>query len=51
MAAYFLFDNVEVNDPVALARYAGQAGKLVAEHGGRSSPPPSHPRSWRAIPA
>jgi uncharacterized protein (DUF1330 family) len=35
MAAYFLFDNVEVNDPVALARYAEQAAKLVAEHGGR----------------
>jgi uncharacterized protein (DUF1330 family) len=35
MAAYFLFDNVEVNDPAALARYAEQAGKLVAEHGGR----------------
>ena len=35
MAAYFLFDNVEVNDPAALARYAEQAAKLVAEHGGR----------------
>jgi uncharacterized protein (DUF1330 family) len=35
MAAYFLFDNVEVMDPAALARYAEQAGKLVAEHGGR----------------
>jgi uncharacterized protein (DUF1330 family) len=35
MAAYFLFDNVEVKDPAALARYAEQAGKLVAEHGGR----------------
>ncbi len=35
MAAYFLFDNVEVNDPAALARYAEEAAKLVAEHGGR----------------
>jgi len=35
MAAYFLFDNVEVNDPAALKRYFPQAAKLVAEHGGR----------------
>jgi uncharacterized protein (DUF1330 family) len=35
MAAYFLFDNVEVNDPAALARYAEQASTLVAEYGGR----------------
>ena len=35
MAAYFLFDNVEVNDPQALADYFPQAAKLVAEHGGR----------------
>ncbi len=35
MAAYFLFDNVEVRDPAALARYAEQVGKLVAEYGGR----------------
>jgi uncharacterized protein (DUF1330 family) len=35
MAAYFLFDNVEVHDPAALVRYAEQASKLVAEHGGR----------------
>jgi uncharacterized protein (DUF1330 family) len=35
MATYFLFDNVEVHDPDALARYAQQASKLVAEHGGR----------------
>ena len=35
MAAYYLFDNVEVNDPVALAGYAKEAAKIVAEHGGR----------------
>ena len=35
MAAYFIFDNVEVNDPEALARYFPQAAKLVAEHCGR----------------
>jgi len=35
MAAYFLFDNVEVTDAVALAEYFPQAAKLVAEHGGR----------------
>jgi uncharacterized protein (DUF1330 family) len=35
MAAYFLFDNVEVMDRAALGRYAGEASKLVAEHGGR----------------
>jgi uncharacterized protein (DUF1330 family) len=35
MSAYFLFDNVEVRDPVALAGYAKQAAKIVAEHGGR----------------
>lgn len=35
MAAYYLFDNVEVRDPEALARYFPQAAKLVAEHGGR----------------
>ena len=35
MAAYFLFDNVEVSDPEALARYFPQAAKLVSEHGGR----------------
>jgi uncharacterized protein (DUF1330 family) len=35
MAAYYLFDNVEVSDPEALARYFPQAAKLVAEHGGR----------------
>jgi uncharacterized protein (DUF1330 family) len=35
MSAYFLFDNVEVRDPVALAGYAKQAVKIVAEHGGR----------------
>jgi uncharacterized protein (DUF1330 family) len=35
MAAYVLFDNVEVTDPAALARYFPQAAKLVAEHGGR----------------
>ena len=35
MAAYFLFDNVEVSDPAALAGYAKEAAKLVAEHGGR----------------
>ncbi len=35
MPAYFLFDNVEVHDPDALARYAEQVSELVAEHGGR----------------
>jgi uncharacterized protein (DUF1330 family) len=35
VAAYFLFDNVEVYDPAALASYAERAGELVAEHGGR----------------
>ena len=35
MAAYFLFDNVEVSDPDALAGYFPKAAKLVAEHGGR----------------
>jgi uncharacterized protein (DUF1330 family) len=35
VAAYFLFDNVEIHDREALARYAEQASKLVAEHGGR----------------
>jgi uncharacterized protein (DUF1330 family) len=35
MAAYYLFDNVEVSDPEALARYFPEAAKLVAEHGGR----------------
>lgn len=35
MAAYFLFDNVEVSDPAALADYAKEAAKIVAEHGGR----------------
>jgi uncharacterized protein (DUF1330 family) len=35
MAAFYLFDNVEVRDPAALAGYAKQAAKIVAEHGGR----------------
>ena len=35
MAAYFLFDNVEATDAVALTEYFPQAAKLVAEHGGR----------------
>ena len=35
MAAYFLFDNVEVSDPAALAGYAKEAFKIVAAHGGR----------------
>jgi uncharacterized protein (DUF1330 family) len=35
MAAYFLFDNVEVSDPAALAGYAREAFKIVAAHGGR----------------
>ena len=35
MAAYYLFDNVEVSDPEALARYFPQAAKLLAEHRGR----------------
>ena len=35
MAAYLLFDNVEVTDQAALAEYFPQAAKIVAEHGGR----------------
>jgi uncharacterized protein (DUF1330 family) len=35
MSVYYLFDNVEVRDPVALAGYAKEAAKIVAEHGGR----------------
>jgi uncharacterized protein (DUF1330 family) len=35
VAAYFLFDNVEVHDRAALGRYAERAAELVAEHGGR----------------
>ena len=35
MTAYVLFDNVEVSDPDALAAYAKEAAKIVAEHGGR----------------
>jgi uncharacterized protein (DUF1330 family) len=35
MPAYLLFDNVEVTDPDALARYAEQVAPLVAEYGGR----------------
>ncbi len=35
MAAYCLFDNVEVIDPAGLGRYASAAAKTVAEHGGR----------------
>ena len=35
MSAYFLFDNVEVTDPAALAAYAKETAKIVAEHGGR----------------
>ena len=35
MAAYFLFENVEVTDPGALASYAERVGKVVAEYGGR----------------
>jgi uncharacterized protein (DUF1330 family) len=35
MSAYYLFDNVEVRDPAALAGYAKEAAKVVAEHGGR----------------
>jgi uncharacterized protein (DUF1330 family) len=35
MPAYVLFDNVEVRDPAALAGYAKEAAKIVAEHGGR----------------
>jgi uncharacterized protein (DUF1330 family) len=35
MPAYYLFDNVEVRDPTALAGYAKQAAVIVSEHGGR----------------
>jgi uncharacterized protein (DUF1330 family) len=35
MAAYYLFDNLEISDPDALAAYAKEAAKIVAEHGGR----------------
>jgi uncharacterized protein (DUF1330 family) len=50
MAAYFLFDNVEVTDAVALTEYFPQAAKLVAEHGGRYVAVDAVPRSGRAIP-
>ena len=35
MAAYFLFDNVEVSDPDPLADYVKKAADVAAEHGGR----------------
>jgi uncharacterized protein (DUF1330 family) len=35
MPAYFLFDNVEVSDPAALATYAKGAAKTVSDHGGQ----------------
>jgi uncharacterized protein (DUF1330 family) len=34
MAAHYLFDNLEISDPDALAAYAKEAAKIVAEHGG-----------------
>ena len=43
MAAYFLFDNVEVSDPAALAEYAKDTAELVAEHGGRYEAPTYQP--------
>lgn len=51
MTAHFLFENVEVSDPAALARSFPQAAKFVAEHGGHYSPWTSCQRSWREIPA
>lgn len=35
MAAYCLFDNIEVHDPAALAEYARRVAPVVAAHGGR----------------
>lgn len=35
MAAYVLFDNLEVTDPVALERYKDAVGDVVARFGGR----------------
>jgi uncharacterized protein (DUF1330 family) len=35
MPADFLFDNVEVTDPAALAAYDKEAAKIVAEYGGK----------------
>ena len=43
MAAYLLFDNVEVTDAAALAEYFPQAAKIVAEHGGRYDSPAYQP--------
>ena len=35
MTAYALFDNLEVSDPEALARYAEEVDETVRAHGGR----------------
>ncbi len=35
MAAYCLFDNVEITDRAALAEYASKVGETVRRHGGR----------------
>jgi len=35
MSAYFLFDNLKVNDPAALEEYKRRAAPLIAAYGGR----------------
>ena len=35
MAAYCLFDNVEVNDPAKLEQYAAEVLPIVERYGGR----------------
>jgi uncharacterized protein (DUF1330 family) len=51
MAAYFLFDNLEVTDPNGLARYAKQAAKTVADHGGRYLATAATPEVFEGEPA
>ena len=50
MTAYVLFDNVEVSDPGALAAYAKEAAKIVAEHGGRYVALDAVPEVWEGDP-
>jgi uncharacterized protein (DUF1330 family) len=50
MTAYVLFDNVEVSDPDALAAYAKEAAKIVAEHGGRYVVLDAVPEVWEGDP-
>ncbi len=51
MAAYFLFDNVEVSDPAPLARYVQEAAKIAAEHGGRYVVMDAVPEVVEGVPA